>query len=162
MEPARDAPMTRPMTHEVALGVLCRADTNHLKALADEVLPELLSIGSLEVVQNRTGLVMLPYRDTVHGTPFFLGEVLVAEGHVRFTPHQGTRLEARAVEGYGAILGRDLEAALSVALIDLSMQLGVNASSVTVFLEHHKTVQDAQDDVLWRKVESTRVQMETF
>ena len=150
------------MTQQMALALLSRANADQVKALANGLLPELTRLGSLEVIQNRTGLVMLPYRDTVQGTQFFLGEVLVAEGHVRFTANSDSRLETRVAEGYGAMLGRDLEAALSVALIDLCVQLGVNPSSVAVFLEHEKTVQDNADDMLWRKVESTRVQMETF
>ena len=154
--------MPATWTQSACLDVLCRAPADHVKALANDLLLELTRLGSLEVLQNRTGLVMLPYRDTVQGTQFFLGEVLVAEGHVRLTPSADASPEAAATEGYGAILGRDLEAALSVALIDLSIQLGVNEPSLTAFLEREKTVQDRADELLWRKVESTRVQMETF
>ena len=151
--------MPAAWTQSACLDVLCRTPAENLKTLANQLLPELERLGSLEVLQNRTGLVMLPYRDTVQGTQFFLGEVLVAEGHVRLTPSVEASL---STDGYGAILGRDLEAALSVALIDLSVQLGVNEPSLTAFLEREKTVQDGADELLWRKVESTRVQMETF
>jgi len=51
------------------LSLLCRAPAEEVKALADQMLPALVKLGSLEVVHNRTGLVMLPYRDTVQGTP---------------------------------------------------------------------------------------------
>ena len=69
-----------PLDHGRLLDVLARADVARLMALAETLLPLL---GAVEVVQSRTGLVMLPMRDTVHGTDFHLGEVLVAEAHLR-------------------------------------------------------------------------------
>ena len=138
------------MTQTETLEILTHAPATDTKKLADELLP-LLEDG-LTVAQNRTGLVMLPCRDTVHGTLFHLGEVLIAEAEVRrgeFT-------------GYGAVLGRDLEGALAVALIDLAWQAGIDPERVAAFLEAARADQQQAHNTLFQKVEATRVQMETF
>ena len=137
-------------TQSQTLETLTRAPTADVKQLADELLP-LLEDG-LTIAQNRTGLVMLPCRDTVHGTLFHLGEVLIAEAEV----------QRDGLTGYGAILGRDLEGALAVALVDLAWQAGIDAERVAAFLEAARADQLQAHDTLFQKVEATRVQMETF
>lgn len=67
-------------SHGRWLDTLARAEDGRMKALAEDLLPLL---GTVEVVQSHTGLVMLPLRDTVASTDFHLGEVLVAEAHIR-------------------------------------------------------------------------------
>ncbi|PNY81440.1 phosphonate C-P lyase system protein PhnG [Deinococcus koreensis] len=141
-----------PWTQGTWLSVLAAAPAAPVKALADALLPELHAHGALEVVHNRAGLVMLPYRDTVRGTPFHLGEVLVAEGHVR----QGQ------LTGYGACLGGDLEQALAVALLDLAAQRGDFDDRLRPFVLAQAGAQAAETHTLLRQVEATRVQMETF
>ena len=137
-------------TQSQTLEILTHAPTADVKQLADELLP-LLGDG-LTVAQNRTGLVMLPCRDTVHGTLFHLGEVLIAEAEV----------QRDGLTGYGAILGRDLEGALAVALLDLAWQAGIGAEALNAFLETARAAQRQSHDALFQKVEATRVQMETF
>ncbi|MFB9991597.1 phosphonate C-P lyase system protein PhnG [Deinococcus oregonensis] len=134
------------------LTVSTAAPAAELKQLADQILPALQALGALDIIHNRTGLVMLPYRDTVKGTQFHLGEALVAEGFVR----QGD------LTGYGVCLGRDLEQALAVALLDLAAQQHVADELLKPFVAAQAERQCAADDLLLRKVESTRVQMETF
>jgi alpha-D-ribose 1-methylphosphonate 5-triphosphate synthase subunit PhnG len=68
------------MNQSELLTILCRAPAEAVKALAEELIPMLEPI---EVLENRTGLAMLPLRDTVDGTAFFVGEALVAEARVR-------------------------------------------------------------------------------
>jgi alpha-D-ribose 1-methylphosphonate 5-triphosphate synthase subunit PhnG len=143
---------TRNSDQANLLSGLARASAADLKALAESLLPELEARGSLGVTQNRTGLVMLPYRDTVQGTVFHLGEVLVAEAQVS----QGDTL------GYGVLLGRDLEAALGMALVDLAWQTGVGAARIQAFLETAQHEQALEDSLLAGQIEATRVQMETF
>jgi alpha-D-ribose 1-methylphosphonate 5-triphosphate synthase subunit PhnG len=138
------------LTQSQTLEILTHAPTADVKILADQLLP-LLEAG-LTVAQNRTGLVMLPCRDTVHGTLFHLGEVLIAEAEVR----------RNGLTGYGAVLGRDLEAALAVALLDLAWQAGIGAERLNAFLEAAREDQQQIHDGLFQKVEATRVQMETF
>ena len=111
------------------------------------MLPQL---GTVEVVQSRTGLVMLPFRDTVQATDFFLGEVLVAEAHIR----------ANGVEGYGMVTGRDLERAMAMAVLDAGRALCL--AEVTAFAAREAAVQAEEDADLLRRVEATRVDMETF
>ncbi|WP_291431222.1 phosphonate C-P lyase system protein PhnG [Deinococcus sp.] len=134
------------------LSTLTAAPATEVKTLANTVLPQLAAQGELDVVHNRTGLVMLPYRDTVQGTTFHLGEALVAQGQVQ----QGD------FTGYGVVLGRDLEQALAVALLDLALQQDVAKERIFAFMRDAQAEQRQVTDLLLRKVESTRVQMETF
>lgn len=93
------------------LSVLCQVSAETVKPFTDSLIPQL---GPIEVLKNRTGLIMLPYTDSVQGTAFHLGEVLVAEAHVRVA-HS---------DGYAAVMGRDLEQALAVAILDGALQSG--------------------------------------
>ncbi|MBN2631494.1 MAG: phosphonate C-P lyase system protein PhnG [Rhodobacteraceae bacterium] len=129
------------------LTVLARAEPGRIKAMAERVLPEL---GAVEVLASRTGLVMLPLRDTVKGVDFFLGEVLVAEA----------RIAAAGTEGYGMVTGRDLEQAMAMAVLDAARSLGL--PGVAEFVRDEAAVQAASDDARLRRVEATRVDMETF
>lgn len=137
--------------HAALLEALARAEPEGLKALAEAVLPDL---GPVEVIRSRTGLVMLPLRDTVRGTAFHLGEVLVAEAHARLTDH--------GVEGYGMVIGRDLERAMAVALLDAAAAAGVRDGEVSAFAAAEAARQAAEDDATLLRVEATRVEMETF
>ena len=141
--------MNKPMPKSEVLSILARADDARLKALADGLIAPL---GEIEVVQNRTGLVMLPMRDTVKGGAFHLGEVLVAEAHIR----------SAGTEGYGMRRGRDLEAAMAMALIDLAMRRGIARAQIDEFLTEEATAQTLADQTTLRCIEATRVQMETF
>ncbi len=144
--------MQETFSQSQALAILTQAAAQEVKALAEELLPLLEQHAPLEVTQNRTGLVMLPYRDTVHGTLFHLGEVLIAEAQVR----QNNLL------GYGMVLGRDLEQALAVALLDLAFQAGIGLERLNRFLEAAQSEQTHVHNQLFAKVDATRVQMETF
>ena len=134
-----------------ALSVLARADKQALKVLAEDIVCDL---GAIEVLKSRTGLAMLPCRDTVEGTIFHLGEVLMAEAHIR--------LPERDTEGYGACVGRDLEHAMAMAVLDLAMVSGVANDRIAEFVEHQAERLRRQDDDMLRKTAATRVEMETF
>ena len=77
------------------LSILSRAPVEEVKCFADRLIPDL---GTIQVLHNRTGLIMASMTDTAQGTTFYLGEVLVAEAHVRLD----------AAEGYAACLGWDI------------------------------------------------------
>ncbi|SLN19599.1 Phosphonate metabolism protein PhnG [Pseudoruegeria aquimaris] len=132
-----------------SLDTLARARPAPLKALGERLIG---ALGDIEVIQSRTGLVMLPMRDTAHGTAFHLGEVLVSEAHIR----------ARGIDGYGMRRGRDLEAAMAMALVDLALSLEVEPEACRAFIAAEAKLQAAADDETLRKVEATRVKMETF
>ncbi|MDP3317443.1 MAG: phosphonate C-P lyase system protein PhnG [Devosia sp.] len=136
--------------HEEALTVLARARRAPLKALAEVLLDHL---GDITVIANRTGLVMVPMRDTVENVDFHLGEVLVSEAHIA---------DAEGRVGYGMITGRDLERAMAMAVIDLSLADGKPSTDVAQFIEAERLHQAALDEALMRRVEATRVEMETF
>lgn len=135
--------------HARALEVLARADAERLKALGERLIA---SLDRIEVLVSRTGLVLLPMRDTAQGRAFHLGEVLVAEAHVH----------AEGIEGYGMRRGRDTQAAMAMALVDFAIASGVEAEACAVFLLDEDETQRAEDEDAMRRVEATRVAMETF
>jgi alpha-D-ribose 1-methylphosphonate 5-triphosphate synthase subunit PhnG len=132
------------------LSTLTHAPADAVKLFADEIIPQL---GAITVLQNRTGLVMLPYTDSAQGTTFHLGEVLVSEAHVR--------LES-GVEGYAACVGRDLLQALALALLDAALRAGIEREAIERFAADQQQAQQRTDERLLRQVEATRVEMETF
>ena len=131
------------------LDTLARSDPARLKSLAESLLP---ALGEVEVLQSRTGLVMLPMRDTARGTAFHLGEVLVSEAHIR----------ARGAEGYGMCLGHDLETSMAMALVDLALTTNVEPGICADFLAVEAEALARSETDRLRKVEATRVDMETF
>ncbi len=132
------------------LSVLTHTPTDAVQLFADEIIPHL---GNIAVLKNRTGLVMLPYTDTAKGTRFHLGEVLVAEAHVRLE---------NGVEGYAACTGRDLLQALAIALLDAALQSNIQTENIDAFVKTQQEIQRQDDERLLRQVEATRVEMETF
>jgi alpha-D-ribose 1-methylphosphonate 5-triphosphate synthase subunit PhnG len=137
-------------TQGEALSVLTHAPAEAVKTLAEALLER---IGNVEVLISRTGLAMLPYRDSAQGAVFHLGEVLVAEAHIR--------IEGGA-QGYGLVLGRDLEFAMAVAVIDAALSTEINRPAIEMFLEAQRQAQAAADDLLLRQVAATRIELETF
>ncbi len=135
--------------HDAMLSILARADEGRLKGFAETLIPQL---GDIAVLENRTGLVMLPMRDTSQGTNFHLGEVLVSEA----------RIAASDQDGYGMRRGRDLEAAMAMALIDLAVACGVAHEPCGTFLDQEAAAQTAADTDRLKRIEATRVDMETF
>lgn len=131
------------------LSVLARADAIQLKSFAETLIPDL---GEIEVLQSQSGLVMLPMRDTAKGVAFHLGEVLMSEAHIR----------KGEVQGYGMRRGHDLEASMAMALVDLAMATDVRRVDCKAFCDAQaQALQKTDEDVL-RRVEATRVNMETF
>ena len=135
--------------HSQNLDTLARADAVQLKTFAELLIP---ALGNIEVLLNRTGLVMLPMRDTAKGISFHLGEVLVSEAHIR----------SNGSEGYGMRCGHDLEASMAMAIVDLAMSKGVRSSTCQDFCEKEAERLAGIDEETLRAVESTRVNMETF
>jgi alpha-D-ribose 1-methylphosphonate 5-triphosphate synthase subunit PhnG len=137
--------------HRAALETLARAEPARLKAEAEAVLPLL---GDIEVLQSRTGLVMLPMRDTVQETDFLLGDVLVAEAHLRLPSH--------GAEGYGLVVGRDLDRAMAMAVLDAARAAGIAGARIDAFLAAEARANAEADTATLRRIEATRVEMETF
>lgn len=131
------------------LSVLARADCTKLKAFAETLIPDL---GDIEVLHSRSGLVMLPMRDTAGGVAFHLGEVLMSEAHIR----KGD------VIGYGMRRGHDLEASMAMALVDLAFATHVRVSECDAFCAVEARALKEADENRLRRVEATRVNMETF
>ncbi|MBN7759448.1 phosphonate C-P lyase system protein PhnG [Nitratireductor aquimarinus] len=136
--------------HRATLDILARARPERLKQHAEILLEEM---GEITVIANRTGLVMVPMRDTVQNVDFHLGEVLVSEAHIAD--------EAGNV-GYGMVTGRDLERAMAMAVIDLRIAAFGQDTATATLLAEEKAHLAAVDEERMRQVEATRVEMETF
>lgn len=136
--------------HAGMLGLLARARPEGLKQLAETMLD---SLGEISVITNRTGLVMVPMRDTVENVDFHLGEVLVSEAHIA---------DAAGNVGYGMVTGRDLERAMAMAVVDLCVAATGPQSAVSLFLAEEAAHLAQEEDKRMRQVEATRVEMETF
>jgi len=137
-------------TQSEYLTILTHAPADVVKNFVENVIPHL---GDIEVLINRTGLVMLPYTDTSTGTRFHLGEALVSEAHVRITGGS---------EGYAVCVGRDLQQSLAVALLDASLTADIMTDSMQTFIADQQAAQQAADEQLLKQVEATRIEMETF
>jgi alpha-D-ribose 1-methylphosphonate 5-triphosphate synthase subunit PhnG len=136
------------------LSTLAQSPADLVKQTAENLLETLEQHDSVEVLKNRTGIVMLPYTDTAHGAQFHVGEVLIAEAHVR--------LSRSGVEGYGAVTGRDTAHALAVAIIDAARRADIDTAWIDAFVTAQQRTLDAADIQLRQTVERTRVDMETF
>lgn len=132
------------------LTTLTHAPAEPVKRLADDLLP---ALGEVRVLVNRTGLVMLPYTDSVTGVVFHLGEVLVSEAHIAL---------ASGVEGYALVTGRDRVQALGIAVIDAAYRAGIETARIEAFVGEQAAAQAAADRALLAQVEETRVELETF
>ena len=144
-----DTPTGAP-NHAAALDILARARPERLKQFAETLLD---TMADVSVLANRTGLVMVPMRDTVENIDFHLGEVLVSEAHIT---------DGAGRIGYGMVTGRDLERAMAMAVVDLHMAARGEEPATTRFLLEEKTHLAAEDALRMRQVEATRVEMETF
>lgn len=137
------------MDHAAVLNTLARCDAAELKQFVDVLLE---TIEDIDVIENRTGLVMLPLRDPVQGTAFHLGEVLMSEAHIQMMGQVG----------YGMRTGRDLAAAMAMAVVDAAWQAGHALDDIGSFLSIQIDSISVMDTDRLRDVEATRVNMETF
>lgn len=121
-------------------------------SLAERVLDG--SLGDVDVISPPTvGMVMARAADGARGDVFNLGEVLVTEARVSVDGH----------EGWGMVLGRAPDHALSVAIVDASLEAGHPQRAE---IEHELTTLAAAaaqaDDQEWQRVAPTRVQFDVF
>lgn len=136
--------------HGAALAILASARPERLKQFAETLLTEM---DDISVVTNRTGLVMVPMRDTVENVDFHLGEVLVSEAQIA---------DPAGHIGFGMVTGRDLERAMAMAVVDLYIAARGEVAATTRFLLDERAHQEVADNLRMRQVEATRVEMETF
>ncbi|MFN8440208.1 MAG: phosphonate C-P lyase system protein PhnG [Caldilineaceae bacterium] len=137
-----------------ALSILTATPAEEVKQFVETLLARLPSV---EVTNCRTGLAMLPFVDSVKGITFHLGETLLAEATVAVAGQTG----------YAACLGRDLEQAIAIAILDAVLQNSAEAVSmerpiILEFINRAADAQQKQELELLRKIESTRVELETF
>ncbi len=138
----------------VYLSILTATPAQDVKNFVETLLSRLAAV---EVLRSRTGLAMLPFTDSVKGVTFYLGETLLAEAHVRVGMQ----------EGYAACLGRDLAQAIALAILDALLQSSEPAAlaeqpAILHFVAAAQHQQQEQESALLRKIEATRVELETF
>jgi len=148
------APEQSFSAQDLYLSVLTATPAHEVKALVEALLERLTDV---QVINSRTGLAMLPFADSAKGVTFYLGETLLAEAHVRVGEQQG----------YAACLGRDLEQAIALAILDAVMQSNepstrAEQSSILTFVAAAAQQQAAAEQALLSKIEATRVELETF
>jgi alpha-D-ribose 1-methylphosphonate 5-triphosphate synthase subunit PhnG len=120
--------------------------------LAELVLDGVL--GEVAVISPPTvGMVMARAADGARGELFNLGEVLVTEARVSVDGH----------EGWGMVLGRAPDHALSVAVVDASLEAGhprrVEIEQQLLTLAEEAARVSAEE---WQRVAPTRVQFDVF
>lgn len=136
------------------LSVLTATPAQQVKEFVEALL---VRFSAVQVVASRTGLAMLPFTDSVKGVTFYLGEMLLAEAHVQVGEQAG----------YAACLGRDLEQAIALAILDALLQ-SKEASAIAeqptilAFVAAAAQQQTEQEVALLQKVAATRVELETF
>lgn len=142
--------MTLPYTQSEYLSILTQASAD---AVCQQAELALVHLGHIQVLNNRSGLVMLPYSDSAGGVTFHLGEVLVSEAHIQLE---------NGIQGYGLVIGRDLVQAMAVAVLDAALQSSIALDQIVPYLQAWHADQKAAEAALLAQVEATRVEMETF
>ena len=59
-------------------------------------------------------------------------------------------------------LGRDLEFAMAIALLDAALTARISLAEINQFLTEQAALQRQADQTLLRQVQATRIEMETF
>src|SRR4051812_8270604 len=120
--------------------------------LAERILDG--SLGDVAVITPPTvGMVMARAVDGARGEVFNLGEVLVTEARVSIDGH----------EGWGMVLGRAPDHAISVAVVDAGIEAG-HPERAAIEQELATLAADASAavDQEWQRVAPTRVQFDVF
>jgi alpha-D-ribose 1-methylphosphonate 5-triphosphate synthase subunit PhnG len=121
-------------------------------SLAERILDG--SLGDVAVITPPTvGMVMARAQDGARGDVFNLGEVLVTEARVSIAGH----------EGWGMVLGRSPDHALSVAVVDAGLEAG-HPQRTTIERDLADFAADASTKATeeWVRVAPTRVQFDVF
>ncbi len=130
------------------LEILAQADAAVLLLLAEEIL----ATSEAEVIkQPETSLLMARANDSVTGSPFNLGEILVTESEVRLGNHIG----------YSLIMGEESERALAAAVIDAALEGGhASTSSIEEKLGQEESRLKMEKEKEFGLVAQTRVDFE--
>lgn len=127
--------------------ILSRAGSADVRAMADRLT--LLYPATVLREPMRT-LVMMPMRDPVGGTPFYLGELMASE----------TMVELSGVRGFGICMGDDYEKSAAIAVIDAAYNADLpECAWLTTSL---LTLERAQEDRLMREAAAHRDTMVSF
>ncbi len=112
------------------------------------------TLGEVAVITAPTvGMVMARAVDGARGEVFNLGDVLVTEA----------RVSIGGIEGWGMVLGRDPDHALSVAIVDASLEAGhADRAAIERDLAALAIEAAAASAQEWQQIAPTRVQFDVF
>lgn len=114
-------------------------------ALAEEVLA---TAPVAAIVPPRVGTLMLRLREPVAGSVFNAGEVLITEARVALAGH----------EGYAVRFGREPEATVAAAVLDVAVAAGHPLTErIVAFLDQAAASAAEQEEAAWRELAPTRV-----
>ncbi|GLV48933.1 hypothetical protein TJA_20360 [Thermus sp. LT1-2-5] len=134
-----------------ALSELVYAEEKVLTNLVGRVAQ---GLGPAQPLREGPGLILIPFEDGREGGAFYLGEALVYEAWIRF-PMAG-------VEGYGAALGFEAKRARALAYLDAALQAGLEVEAIMALAEMARSERERREEEFWRKVERTRLEVETL
>jgi len=138
------------VTRQRRTRVLVLGDPSLRRNFADEVRA---SAEVTLVATPRVGLVLVTVRESARRSLFHLGEVLVTEAKVRVS----------GVPGLGILQGRDLDAALDLAVVDAAWNAGLPLTAGWISrMEAAETALEATLDREQAALAATRVEFETL
>ena len=125
-------PLVFPVSRSAALATMSRAETGSMLAIA---YSNMRGYGDVHptVAELRVGYVPLMLPHPVTGEPVEAGEVLVTECEVvaMYTPTEQPGAKPVFSLGYGACFGHNEVKAISMAILDRSLQKGMASTSNT-------------------------------
>jgi alpha-D-ribose 1-methylphosphonate 5-triphosphate synthase subunit PhnG len=112
------------------------------------------TLGAVAVIDAPTvGMVIARATDGARGEVFNLGDVLVTQA----------RVSIGGAEGWGMVLGRNPDHALSVAIVDASLEAGhLDRAAVERDLVALATEAATASAEEWQQIAPTRVQFDVF
>lgn len=122
------------------LRILSHAPGDQVKQIAERVLPYL---GDVLALRADTGLFMQPAADSPRSVGFHLRKILTAQAHVRL---------GSGVEGYGGCIGRDLERAMAMALLDAALVSGIMTEAIEAFVDAQRALRSQKDETPLRQI----------
>lgn len=121
-------------------------------SLAEQVLDGALADVSV-ITPPTVGMVMARAADGARGEVFNLGEILVTEARVSVAGH----------EGWGMVLGRAPDHALSVAIVDAGLEAGhPRSAAIERQIAEFADVAAQRGAQEWQRIAPTRVQFDVF
>ncbi len=137
------------MNREERFEIIAVSEKAGICELAEEVLKDT----EVRILKEQTGMIMARARDSVAGTVFNLGEVLVTEAEV----------EIEGEKGYAMVLGMEPEKARAGAILDAAVETNHPLKNkILETLEEERQKTEGRKRKLWALVKTTKVEFEVM